>query len=285
MSVCPETKRLTAPDILARKGAGKIVALTAYHALSARLADPFCDILLVGDSLGNVLYGYETTLPVTLDLMIPHGRAVVSASRHALVVVDMPFGSYEQSKEQAFASASRVMRETGCGAVKLEGGAHMAETIAFLSERGIPVMGHVGLTPQSVHALGGFRARGSAEAAALAHSPEAGPIAADAAMIAKAGAFAIVIEAVMEPLARRIAGECPVPTIGIGASPACDGQILVMEDMLGMSDRTARFVQRFAELGTAMSAGISAYAEAVRDGSFPTPAQLYPPRNSDRRPG
>jgi 3-methyl-2-oxobutanoate hydroxymethyltransferase len=268
-------KRLTAPDILARKGGEKIVALTAYHAISARLADPFCDVLLVGDSLGNVLYRFETTLAVTLDMMILHGRAVVSASRRALVVVDMPFGSYEGSPEQAFASAARIMRETGCGAVKLEGGAHMAQTIAFLTARGIPVMAHVGLTPQSIHALGSFRAQGRAEAADLASSDALGPIAADAASVASAGAFAMVIEAVLEPLARQISAVSPIPTIGIGASGACDGQILVLEDMLGMTDRAPRFVKRFGALGSDISASISAYAASVRDGSFPTAEQLY----------
>ena len=272
----PPAKRLTAPDILARKGGEKIVALTAYHALSARLADPFCDVLLVGDSLGNVLYGFDTTLAVTLDMMILHGRAVVSASRRALVVVDMPFGSYEGSKEQAFASAARIMRETGCGAVKLEGGVHMAETIAFLVARGIPVMGHAGLTPQSIHALGTFRARGKAEAADLATSDALGPIAADAAAVAAAGAFSVVIEAVMEPLARQIAAVSPIPTIGIGASAACDGQILVLEDMLGMTERTARFVKRSGAVGAEISASIAAYASAVREGSFPAAEQLYP---------
>jgi 3-methyl-2-oxobutanoate hydroxymethyltransferase len=276
LSVTPTpTKRLTAPDIRARKGGEKIVALTAYHALSARLADPHCDILLVGDSLGNVLYGFETTLAVTLDMMILHGRAVVSASRRGLVVVDMPFGSYEASREQAFESAARIMRETGCGAVKLEGGAHMAETIAFLTARGVPVMAHVGLTPQSIHALGSFRAQGRAEAADLAQSDALGPIAADAAAVADAGAFAMVIEAVLEPLARQISAASPIPTIGIGASGACDGQILVLEDMLGMTDRAPRFVKRFGAVGEQISASISAYATAVREGSFPAAEQLY----------
>jgi 3-methyl-2-oxobutanoate hydroxymethyltransferase len=268
-------KRLTAPDIYARKGGAKIVALTAYHAWSAKLADPHCDILLVGDSLGNVLYGFETTLPVTLDMMIMHGRAVVAASRRALVVVDMPFESYERSKEQAFSSAAQVMRETGCGAVKIEGGIHFGETIAFLTARGIPVMGHVGLTPQSIHTIGSFRAQGKEEAAALGASNEMGAIEADAAAVVAAGAFSIVMEAIVEPLAHHISKNTPVPTIGIGASAACDGQILVLEDMLGMTKRTARFVRRFAELGSEIDAGIAAYSAAVKNGTFPGRQNLY----------
>jgi 3-methyl-2-oxobutanoate hydroxymethyltransferase len=275
MSAQTLIKRRTAANVLAAKGGEKLVALTAYHSLSASLADPHCDILLVGDSLGNVLYGFESTLPVTLDMMIAHGRAVVAASSHALVVVDMPFESYEQSKEQAFASAARVMRETGCGAVKIEGGVHFAETIAFLTARGIPVMGHIGLTPQSIHTLGSFKAQGRDEAAALSRSNTPGTIEADAKAVAAAGAFAVVIEAVVEPLARHISATVTIPTIGIGASPACDGQILVLEDMLGMTERTARFVERFADIRSTMNAGIAAYASAVRDGSFPNQRNLY----------
>lgn len=276
MSVHSVIKRATAPDIRARKGGGRLVMLTAYHALSARLADPHCDILLVGDSLGNVLYGFETTLPVTLDMMIMHGRAVVAASRYALVVVDMPFQSYEESKEQAFASASRIMRETGCGAVKIEGGVAFAETIAFLVARGIPVMGHIGLTPQSIHTIGSFRAQGKEEAARLCSAAnQPGPIEADAAAVSAAGAFAMVMEAIVEPLARHITGNTPIPTLGIGASPACDGQVLVLEDMLGMTERSPRFVRRFGELGAQIDASIAAYASAVTDGSFPAREHLY----------
>ncbi|MEG3143448.1 3-methyl-2-oxobutanoate hydroxymethyltransferase [Sphingomonas sp. RT2P30] len=276
MSVHSVIKRATAPDIRARKGGGRLVMLTAYHALSARLADPHCDILLVGDSLGNVLYGFETTLQVTLDMMIMHGRAVVAASRYALVVVDMPFQSYEESKEQAFASASRIMRETGCGAVKIEGGVAFAETIAFLVARGIPVMGHIGLTPQSIHTIGSFRAQGKDEAARLSSAAnQPGPIEADAAAVSAAGAFAMVMEAIVEPLARHITGNTPIPTLGIGASPACDGQVLVLEDMLGMTERSPRFVRRFGELGAQIDASIAAYASAVTDGSFPAREHLY----------
>ncbi len=275
MSVLSPIKRRTAGDVLLAKGHDKIVALTAYHALSAQLADPHCDILLVGDSLGNVLYGFDSTLPVTLDMMIAHGRSVVAASNYALVVVDMPFASYEQSKEQAFASAARVMREAGCGAVKIEGGVRFADTIEFLTSRGIPVMAHIGLTPQSIHTIGSFKAQGRDEAAALGRSNKAGSIEADADAVAAAGAFSIVIEAVVEPLARHITTKISVPTIGIGASAACDGQILVLEDMLGMTERTARFVCRFAQLRAEMDAGIAAFSAAVRDGRFPLNDHLY----------
>jgi 3-methyl-2-oxobutanoate hydroxymethyltransferase len=275
MSAQTLIKRRTAASVLAAKGGEKLVALTAYHALSASLADPHCDIMLVGDSLGNVLYGFDSTLPVTLEMMIAHGRAVVAASSYALVVVDMPFESYEQSKEQAFASAARVMRETGCGAVKIEGGVHFAETIAFLTARGIPVMAHIGLTPQSIHTLGSFKAKGRDEAAALVSSNTPGPIEMDAEAVAAAGAFAVVIEAVVEPLARHISAKVTIPTIGIGASPACDGQILVLEDMLGMTVRAARFVERFADIRSTMDAGIAAFSSAVRDGSFPKQSNLF----------
>src|SRR5947199_4485951 len=224
MSVQDEIKRLTAPDIRARKGGDPIVALTSYHAHTARLVDRYCDVILVGDSLGMVMHGLETTVPVTLDMMILQGHAVMRGSQRALVVVDMPFGSYEASKEQAFLSAARVLKETGCGAIKVEGGRRMAETIAFLVERGVPVMAHVGLTPQAINALGGFRAQGRDEA-------DWAPIEADAHAVADAGAFAVVLEAIAEPLARRITTQVAIPSIGIGASPACDGQILVLEDM------------------------------------------------------
>src|SRR5499425_1957641 len=218
MSAQDEIKRLTAPDIRARKGGEPIVCLTSYHAHTARLLDQYCDVILVGDSLGMVMHGLETTIPVTLDMMILQGLAVMRGSKRALVVVDMPFGSYEASKEQAFMSAARVMKETGCGAIKVEGGKRMAETIAFLVERGVPVMGHIGLTPQSINTIGSFRAQGRSAAAG-------GPVEEDARAVAEAGAFSVVIEAVAEPLAARISAQLPIPTIGIGASAACDGQI------------------------------------------------------------
>ncbi|BBF94171.1 3-methyl-2-oxobutanoate hydroxymethyltransferase [Blastochloris tepida] len=263
-----EVRRLSAPDIRSRKGGEPIVALTAYHAHTARIADASCDVILVGDSLGMVMHGLESTVPVTLDMMILQAQAVMRGSRRALVVVDMPFGSYEASREEAFHSCVRVMKETGCGAVKLEGGRRMAETIRFLVERGIPVMAHIGLTPQSINVLGGFRAQGREEA-------DWGPIEDDARAVAEAGAFAMVIEAVAEPLARKITAEVPCPTIGIGASPACDGQVLVMEDMLGLTPRVPKFVKRFGDLGPGIAAAIEAYASEVRARTFPGPEHTY----------
>jgi 3-methyl-2-oxobutanoate hydroxymethyltransferase len=268
MSVQAAIRRKTAPDILARKGGEPIVMLTSYHAHTAALVDRHCDVILVGDSLGNVMHGFETTVPVTLEMMILQGRAVMRGSQHALVVVDMPFGSYEASKEQAFHAAVRILKETQCGAVKLEGGERMAETVAFLTQRGIPVMGHIGLTPQSINTLGSFRAQGREEG-----SWE--PIENDARAISQAGAFSIVIEAVAEPLARKITQNVAAPTIGIGASAACDGQVLVLEDMLGLSPRTPKFVRRYGDLGPAIEAAIKGYADDVRSRSFPGPEHVY----------
>ncbi len=268
MSAQDDIKRLTAPDILARKSVEPIVCLTSYHAHTARLVDRHCDLILVGDSLGMVMHGLETTVPVTLDMMILQGLAVMRGSRRALVVVDMPFGSYEGSKEQAFANAARVLKETGCGAIKLEGGRRMAETISFLVERGVPVMAHVGLTPQSINVIGSFRAQGRDKA-------DWGPIEEDALAVAGAGAFAVVIEAVAEPLARKITKAIAIPTIGIGASPACDGQILVLEDLLGLSSRVPKFVKRYGTLGPSIEAAIAAYAKDVRARVFPGPDHVY----------
>jgi 3-methyl-2-oxobutanoate hydroxymethyltransferase len=268
MSTQQEIRRLTAPDIHTRKGGEPVVCLTSYHAHTARLVDRFCDVILVGDSLGMVMHGLETTVPVTLDMMILQGHAVMRGSRRALVVVDMPFGSYEASREQAFASCARVLKETHCGAIKLEGGRRMADTIAFLVERGIPVMGHVGLTPQSINTIGSFRAQGRDEADWPA-------IEADAKAVADAGAFAVVIEAVAEPLARRITSAVSIPTIGIGASAACDGQILVLEDMLGLSPRVPKFVKRYGDLGPGIEKAISDYAREVRSRTFPGPEHVY----------
>src|SRR5467141_299841 len=271
MSVQSAIKRKTAPDIRARKNGEPIVMLTSYHAHTARLLDKHCDVILVGDSLGMVMHRLETTLPVTLDMMILQGRAVMRGSQHALVVVDMPFGSYEASKEQAFMSAARVLKETGCGAIKVEGGRRMAETIAFLVERGVPVMAHVGLTPQAINSLGGFRAQGRDEA-------DWGPIEDDAKAVTEAGAFSVVIEAVAEPLARCITAAVAIPTIGIGGSVACDGQILVLEDMLGLSPRVPKFVKRYGELGPSIEAAVAAYAADVRARAFPGPEHVYPLR-------
>ncbi|WP_425904924.1 3-methyl-2-oxobutanoate hydroxymethyltransferase [Nitrobacter sp. TKz-YC02] len=268
MSVQSTIRRRTAPDIRARKNGDPIVMLTSYHAHTAALVDRHCDIILVGDSLGNVMHGFETTVPVTLDMMILQGRAVMRGSQQALVVVDMPFGSYEASKEQAFHSAARLLKETLCGAVKLEGGVKMAETIAFLTARGVPVMGHVGLTPQSINTLGSFRAQGREEGTWQ-------PIEDDARAVAEAGAFSMVIEAVAEPLARKITETVAIPTIGIGASPACDGQVLVLEDMLGLSPRAPKFVRRYGELGPMIEAAIEGYARDVRSRAFPGPEHVY----------
>ena len=268
MSVQSAIKRKTAPDLRARKNGEPIVMLTSYHAHTAALVDRHCDAILVGDSLGNVMHGFETTVPVALDMMILQGRAVMRGSQQALVVVDMPFGSYEGSKEQAFQSAVRIMKETLCGAVKLEGGARMAETVAFLSERGIPVMGHIGLTPQSINTLGSFRAQGREEETWA-------PIENDAKAIAEAGAFSIVVEAVAEPLARKITQSIAVPTIGIGASAACDGQVLVLEDMLGLSPRAPKFVRRYSNLGPMIEEAIAGYARDVKSRAFPGPEHVY----------
>ena len=268
MSIQVQAKRISAPDIRGRKGGDPIVSLTSYHAHTARIIDPFVDFILVGDSLGMVMHGLETTIPVTLDMMILQGRAVMRGSSRALVVVDMPFGSYEESREQAFRNAARVLKETGCGAVKLEGGERMAETIRFLTERGVPVMGHVGLTPQSVMALGSFKAQGREE-------KDWAPIEKDAKAVAEAGAFAMVVEAVSEPLGAKITAEVPIPTIGIGASPACDGQILVLEDMLGLSERVPKFVRRFGSVADHIREAVEAYTDAVRDRSFPAPENTY----------
>jgi 3-methyl-2-oxobutanoate hydroxymethyltransferase len=270
-------KRMTAPSIRARKIDGKteqpIVALTAYTMRMAQLLDVHCDLLLVGDSLGQVIYGLPSTIPVTLDMMIAHGAAVVRGSWHALVAVDMPFGSYEGSAEQAFESCSRVMKETGCAAVKLEGGEAMAPTVRFLSERGIPVIGHVGLTPQAVNTLGGYGARGKGDA-------EAKKIARDAHSVSDAGAFCIVVEGVMEELATKLAREVTAPIIGIGASAECDGQILVTDDMLGLFERTPRFVKRYDNIAEQIGKAAEAYAGEVRSRAFPSADQTYRPKGS-----
>lgn len=271
MSLQSEIKRITAPDLRARKGGEPIVSLTSYHAHTAGLLDRFCDMILVGDSLGMVMHGLPSTVPVTLDMMIMQGLAVMRGSSRALVTVDMPFGSYEESPQQAFRSASRVIKETGCGAVKLEGGVLMAETVQFLTRRGIPVIGHIGMTPQSINTFGSFRARGRDEA----DWPE---ILADAQAISDAGASAIVIEAVAEPLAAKITAEVAAPTIGIGASNACDGQVLVLEDMLGLSPWVPKFVKRYADLGPAIASAVEAYADEVRSRAFPAKEHTYPKR-------
>jgi len=262
-------KRITAPEIRARKGGAPIVALTAYHAHTARIIDPYVDFLLVGDSLGMVMHGYETTVPVPLELMIMHAQAVVRGSSRALVVVDMPFGSYEESPAVAFRNAARVMKETGAGAIKLEGGVQMAETIRYLADRGIPVMSHIGMTPQAINTIGSFKPRGRYRSEWAAYE-------ADAQAIAEAGAFAVVIEALAELLAARITKQISIPTIGIGASAECDGQILVLEDMLGLSQRVPKFVKEYAQLGAGIENAVKAFASEVRTRAFPTAEYTYP---------
>jgi len=268
-------KRMTAPSIRARKLDGRteqpIVMLTAYTMRMAQLLDPHCDMLLVGDSLGQVIYGLPSTIPVTMEMMCAHGAAVVRGSWHSLVAVDMPFGSYEGSPSQAFASASRIMKETGCAAVKLEGGEAMAPTVEFLTHRGIPVIGHVGLTPQAVNTLGGYGARGREE-------QERKKIIRDAQLVDAAGAFCIVVEGVIEEIATEIARSVGAPVIGIGASADCDGQVLVIDDMLGMFERTPRFVKRYDDLAGRIGEAARTYAEEVRSRAFPTSDQTYRPK-------
>lgn len=268
-------KRLTVPKIRAHKTGGTtaepLVMLTAYTARQAQLLDAHCDILLVGDSLGQVIYGLPSTVPVTLEMMANHGAAVVRGSYHAVVVVDMPFGSYEASKEKAFESASWLLKQTGAAAVKLEGGAAMAETVAFLNQRGIPVMGHVGLTPQAVNVLGGYMARGRSDA-------EADKIVTDAKALDEAGAFAIVVEGVVEPIAIAATEAVSCPTIGIGASARCDGQVLVTDDMLGMFDRVPRFVKQYEDIAGVIERTVERYASEVRSRTFPGAEQTYQPK-------
>ena len=264
-----EQKRLTAPDIRARKGGAPIVSLTSYHAHTAALLDRHCDIILVGDSLGMVMHGLESTIPVTLDMMILQGRAVMRGSSRALVVVDMPFGSYEASKEQAFLSAARVMKETGCGAIKLEGGSRMADTIAFLTAA--RHSGDGAYRPDAAV----DQCAGRLQDAGPRSRPTGDRFEADARAVAEAGAFAVVIEAVAEPLAAKITRDVAIPTIGIGASPACDGQILVLEDMLGLSPRAPKFVKRYSDLGPSIDKAVAAYASEVRERAFPGPEHVY----------
>ena len=269
MSVQSDSKRISVPEIRGHKGNRPVVALTCYHAHTARLLDQHVDVMLVGDSLGMVMHGMENTLGVTLDMMITHGKAVMRGSKRALVVVDMPFGTYEESPETAFHNAARIIKETGCTAVKIEGGTRMAATTRYLTERGIPVMGHIGLTPQMVQVMGGFKTQG--------RTPEEWPaIEADAKAVADAGAFAIVLEGMAEPLAAKITRDISIPTIGIGASAECDGQILVMEDMLGLSPNPPKFVKEYAHLGPAIEAAVKAYAADVRSRAFPGTENIYP---------
>ena len=268
-------KRLTVPKLKAMKGGEPIVMLTAYTARMAQLLDPHCDILLVGDSLGQVIYGLPSTVPVTLEMMCAHGAAVVRGSWHSVVAVDMPFGSYEANPAAAFESAARILKETGAAAVKLEGGKAMAETIAFLTARGIPVIGHVGLTPQAVNALGGYGARGRSDA-------ERAKILADAQAVSDAGAFLLVVEGVMEEIGTEVTARVSCPTIGIGASASCDGQVLVTEDMLGLFELTPRFVKRYDDWAGRVETAAAAYAADVRARRFPTEEQIYRPNREGK---
>lgn len=261
-------RRTTAPQITRRKGAEPIVSLTSYHAHTAALVDRYADFILVGDSLGMVMHGMESTVGVSLDLMIMHGKAVVRGTRQALIVVDMPFGTYEESPSEAFRNAARVMKETQCGAVKLEGGQRMAETINFLTERGIPVMAHIGLTPQSVHVMGGFKTQGRNQNDWQRHFD-------DAKAVSDAGAFAMVLEGMVEPLAAQITRDVPIPTIGIGASVQCDGQILVLEDILGLNPNVPKFVKVYGEVGPMIEKAVADYAAEVRSRTFPSEDQVY----------
>lgn len=268
MSASNVIKQLTATDIQARKGAEPLVSLTAYTTPMARMLDPHCDFVLVGDSVGMVLHGLPSTLGVTLDMMILHGQAVARGLDRAMMVIDMPFGSYEESPQQAYRNAARLMAETGAGAVKLEGGVHMEDTIAFIVQRGIPVMAHVGLTPQSVNAFGGYKVQG--------RDAGADKVLADARAVARAGAFAVVLEKVPQSLADEITQDLPIPTIGIGASAGCDGQVLVVDDMLGIfQEFRPKFVKRYAELGAAGEDAIAAYAADVRARRFPAPEHVF----------
>jgi len=268
MSAQSQIKRVTVPEIRGHKNDSPVVCLTCYHAHTARLLDEHVDLMLVGDSLGMVMHGMDNTLGVTIDMMIAHGKAVVRGSSHALIVVDMPFGSYEESPQVAFRNAARIMQETGCGAVKLEGGARMADTIAYLTERGIPVMAHIGLTPQMIQIFGGFKTQGRTE-------DEWPAIEADAKAVAEAGAFAVVLEGMAEPLAERITKQIAIPTIGIGASATCDGQILVMEDMLGLNPNPPKFVRQYAQLGAEIEKAVMNYAMDVRARRFPGKENVY----------
>ncbi|TCP61562.1 ketopantoate hydroxymethyltransferase [Rhodovulum bhavnagarense] len=268
MSASAPIRQVTPVDIRARKGATPIVCLTAYTTPVARLVDAECDLVLVGDSVGMVLHGLPSTLGVTMEMMILHGQAVARGVNHALMVVDMPFGSYEEGPEQAFRNAARLMAETGAGAVKLEGGVAMADTVRFLTARSIPVMAHVGLTPQAINTLGGYKVQG--------RGADADRVLADARAVAEAGAFSVVLEKVPADLADRVTAEVAIPTIGIGASAGCDGQVLVVDDMLGLfTDFKPKFAKRYAELGRDAGAAIAAYAEEVRARRFPAAEHVF----------
>lgn len=274
MSAHVKTKRMTAPKIRALKGDRPVVCLTAYTTPIAETLDPHVDLLLVGDSVGMVLHGLKNTLAVTMDMMVMHGAAVVRGSRHACVIIDMPFASYQESPAQAYRNAARLLQETGCAGVKLEGGVDMAETIRFLVRRGIPVMGHIGLTPQSFNEFGGYSARGR-------RRDQWAPIIEDAIAVDQAGAFSMVIEGVPEPLAQEITGKVGTVTVGIGASAVCDGQILVTEDLLGLFERAPPFVKRYANLRADIEGAVKTYAQEVQARTFPAEEHCYKMRDGE----
>ncbi|UVE44783.1 3-methyl-2-oxobutanoate hydroxymethyltransferase [Pseudomonas chlororaphis] len=269
MSIHTRSKRLTVPQLVAMKGQQKIVSLTAYTSHMARLIDPFVDFVLIGDSTAMVGYGRTSTLDMSLEEIIGHTRAVVASTRLACVIADMPFGSYQESPQQAYRNCAEVLARTGCDALKLEGGRALAPTVEFLVQRGIPLMAHIGLMPQYVNVMGGFKAQGLNDATALA-------IEADARAHLEAGAFSLLLEGVAENLARRISDFSPMPTIGIGASPACDGQVLVTEDLLGLGGpQVPRFVKQYADVGALISQACEQFAAEVRDGRFPEARHCY----------
>lgn len=263
MSTHTNSQRITIPRIKSLKGKGRIVSLTAYTTPMSALMDEFVDLIIVGDSTGMVAYGMDSTLSVTLDMMIRHGQAVVKGSSRACVIIDMPFASYQESPQQAFRNAAKVMAETGAQGVKLEGGNEMLETVDFLTSRGIPVMPHIGLMPQHVNTMGGykFQARTTEDIEQLV---------ALALAFERCNAFSLLIEGTSEAAARNVTEAVRIPTIGIGASPACDGQVLVTEDALGLfSDYTPRFVKRYIDLSALIRDAFARYEHDVRTGSFP----------------
>jgi len=262
-------RRVTVRDLAAAKARGeKWPMLTAYDALTAHIFDEAgIPVLLVGDSAGMVVFGHETTIPVTVDDLIPLTAAVVRGTSRAMVVADLPFGSYQASSRDALAAASRFLKESGAHAIKLEGGQRIARQVEDLVAAGVPVMAHLGLTPQSVHAFGGYRVQGRGE--------DGDQLLQDAKMLEAAGAFAVVLECVPTPLAARVTESLSIPTIGIGAGPDTDAQVLVWQDMAGLSERTPKFVRQYADVGSVLRDAASAYARDVVSGSFPGPAESY----------
>jgi 3-methyl-2-oxobutanoate hydroxymethyltransferase len=260
--------KITVPEIISRKNKQKISVLTAYTHPIAKILDGEVDMILVGDSLGMVLYGMDSTLTVTLDMMIEHGKAVTRAAKKSLVVVDMPFGSYQENPAQAFRNAARIISETNCQAVKLEGGVEMAETIRFLVDRGIPVVGHIGLEPQSFNVYGGYRIQGKDK-----NSEDS--LIQDAKALEKAGCFAIVLEGIKKTAADKITKAIKIPTIGIGASVQCDGQVLVTDDMLGLFEQSPKFVKHYADIKKIILKAVKSYTTEVSSKKFPGEENCY----------